>query len=477
MSMLALAALCMALVSCHKGGTGAVENMVREAFLSGDTTQARYDSIVSMIEASPERFASLTTDAGTVDVVALSELVDRVGAELRPPMHWNVAQYGAAQLSLVVYLERSGSMVPYDVAGGRGQLKKAVNDVINHFPGDKVTINIVNDNVYPYGGTVDQFVQDRDIYASTAGIGNASFTDFRQIFNNVLQEQDANNVSVVVTDLIYSPADTRDVSIDKILNEENSLATSIFKNYRGKSVVVHKFMGDYHGNYYPYNNQAVRYDGERPFYMLVIASTRVMDIMAADKTYSELLHPAGAVASYRFNQGESAISYAVAPDWKDNAGRFRVSRDADVTLTHCQGDASTGKMRFTVAADLSPLGKEEQYLDNATNYQVTSLSGFTLEVQRVDQSMITGNNRDWLAGKTHLLTLTGKLTEPRDEVVIALRNDFPQWVSASTATSDTDVTAANFATTTLGLEQWLRGMQAAFSQSSNYATMTIKLQR
>ena len=78
-------------------------------------------------------------------------------------------------------------MVPYDNAGDHGQLKKAVNDIINHFPGRKVNINIVNDNIYPYQGSVDQFIQDRNIYASTAGVGNSAFTDFQQIFGAILK--------------------------------------------------------------------------------------------------------------------------------------------------------------------------------------------------------------------------------------------------------------------------------------------------
>ena len=82
-----------------------------------------------------------------------------------------------------------------------------------------------------------------------------------------------------------------------------------------------------------------------------------------------------------------------------------------------------------------------------------------------------------IEGNTHLLTFKGQLKSPRDEVTIELRNDFPEWVSQCSANSDTDTGSANFASTTLGLEQWLQGMQAAFGQQGIYTTMTIKLQR
>ena len=91
--------------------------------------------------------------------------------------------------------------------------------------------------------------------------------------------------------------------------------------------------------------------------------------------------------------------------------------------------------------------------------------------------MITGNNRQYLEGKTHLLTLTGKLTAPRDEVTIRLRNEFPRWVVESSTNNDTNTGSARFSTTTLGLEQWMRGMQDAFGATGDYATMRLKLTR
>lgn len=46
-----------------------------------------------------------------------------------------------------------------------------------------MSINIVNDGIYPYRGTVDSFLQDRNIYATTQGTGNPAYTDFKVIFD------------------------------------------------------------------------------------------------------------------------------------------------------------------------------------------------------------------------------------------------------------------------------------------------------
>lgn len=473
LSLLLLAVLTLAVASC---GNSPLDKAVKRVLVQQDTTQAQFDSICAIIQQNPDRYRQYLDDKGQINITELQSLIERVGSELRPPIHWNIAHYGQQELSLTIYFERSGSMVPYDNAGDRGQLKKAVNDIINNFPGSNVSINIVNDDIYPYNGTVDQFIKDRNIYASTAGIGNSAFTDFQQIFDAILKAQNATNVSIVVTDLIYSPADAGDVSIDKILNEENSLATNIFRKYKGKSVLVHQLMGDYNGKYYPYTNRPVVYRGMRPFYILVIADTPVMDRMAAQSEYAELLHPSSVRNSYRFNQSEAAVDYCVIPDWKDNAGRFRVDHKDPSHLVKCEGDKTTGVLCLTIAARLDGLQKEADFLAEAKNYKVQSTSGFELRVTPVTPDLITGNNKMYLDGKTHLLTLTGKLNGPRDQVTINLPNELPGWIVQSTSRDDTDTSAPGFSTTTLGLQEFLNGIASAFGSSGNYTTIQLKLE-
>ena len=464
------------LLSC--GGHGKLEKAVRSVMVNGDTTRAAYDSLCSIVTDNPGKYEDLLTPEGKVDHKKMAEFIENIGSHLRPPMHWDTRPYGGVDdLSLTVYFERSGSMVPYDQRGGGGQLKKAVNDLINHFPAtSKVEINIVNDGIYPYQHTVDEFLKDRDIYQSTAGIGDASYTDFQLIFNKILEAQKPGNVSVLVSDLIYSPRDTHGVSLDKIFNEENSLATRVFARYKGKSVVVQQMMGDYSGNYYPYNGQPFNYTGKRPFYLVIIADSDVMDQLAQDSRYRGVLDAPTVTNSYRFNQGASEVECRVLPEWENNAGRFRVRHGDGIVLTKCQGDRETGKLCFSMAVNLGGLLKDDALLTNADNYEVQSIDGYTLSIQPIDPSMVTANNKEYLDGMTHLMTLLGDFKSPRDEVHISLRNELPQWVRQSSCSSDTS-TGGSFATTTLGLEQLLGGMFDAMRGSNNLFDVTIKIQR
>lgn len=460
-------------------GKDALHKAVKDAFIKGDTTEVAYEAICNIITQDAEKYSDYVDANGNINVDALQKMVNEVGQNLRPPMQWNIAKYGQKSLSLSIYFERSGSMVPYDQASGGGQLKKAVNDLINYFPGgDKASIHIVNDNIYPYQGTVESFLQDRDIYASTKGVGNASYTDFKVIFDKIFQAQQPGNVAVLVTDLIYSPKSTSGVSVDKIFNEENSLATSIFTKYKGKSIIVNQLRGDFDGQYYPYNGEPFAYKGQRPFYVIIIADAATIDRMARDHHFDNFLHLAGTVNTYRFNQAHTTLDCKLIPVWRNNAGRCRESRDEKGLITHCENDRETGQFAFSVAVNFAGLQKEEAFLSNAANFNLQSQNGFTLKVEKIVPADITGNTKAYLEGMTHVLTFTGKFNTPKDEIIVNLRNDFPAWIEQASSRDDSSASVPGFANTTFGLQYFLRGIYDAFAASqANYTTLSIKLEK
>ena len=126
--------------------------------------------------------------------------------------------------------------------------------------------------------------------------------------------------------------------------------------------------------------------------------------------------------------------------------------------------------------NLGSLLKDDALLTNTANYDVQSVDGYTLVVTPIDRSMFTANNKEYLEGMTHILTLTADLKSPRDEVRIALRNELPAWVRQSSSESDTSA-GGSFPTTTLGLEHLLGGMFDAMKGGSSFFDVTIHLKR
>ena len=460
------------LASC--GGGSAIDDQVRALLLSGDTTQVSYDALCQQIKNDPQKFSDFIAD-GEVNAQAIAERVVAVGGSLRPARHWNVLQYAQAELSLSVYLERSGSMVPYDNRAGAGELKKVVNDLLNHFPAaeSQKRIFIVNDDVYAYEGDATKFIQEKDIYAATSGVGNAAFTDFALILGKILERQQPGEVSVLVSDLIYSPRDTKNVNVEKIFNEENSLATQVFRKYPNKGVIVNQYLGDYIGTYYCYNGSTLQYRGKRPFYALIIADLDVIQRLASHKA----LGVGNACQSFRFNQNASGIDYCVIPGWTADRGRYRVKRDEERhSIEKCEADAS-GCLSFSVAANLAPLGKSEAFLCDSTNYSLTAQGSYTLSIKAIEPGY-DNRYKSCLDGKTHIITITGTMQSSIDDMAIAIRNDFPQWIVEASAESDLSAAQPSFANTTLGVAHFLRGIYDAQQKAgAPLATLTLKLEK
>ncbi|MGM9804598.1 MAG: hypothetical protein ACI308_10535 [Muribaculaceae bacterium] len=474
--------LFLACAMCSCRGGSALEEAAKAALLNGDTTQTRYTELCQIVKADERAYAAYLTDDGEVNAAAMNEMINRIGQSLRPPRSWNVTAYAQKPLTLSIYLERSGSMTPYDTHDGGGELKMTVNRLINFFPrqtDDEAKIYIVNDGVYDYTQTTDNFLKDKNIYASTAQLGDARYTDFSQIFNTILSRQADNEVSVLVSDLIYSPRDASNVSVAKLLNEVSSLATGVFKHYSNKSVLLYKVAGSYHGLYYPYCGGSFRYDGPRPFYVMIIANSDVIDRLTGDPTFSQFVNISGAEHQYRFNQAASNVNVTLLPSWPSNRGRYRVARDAANALEHCEAERATGVLQFSIAANLDVLGKTDEFLTDAANVSINSASQFTAQVTRITSEMRSGNMRSYLEGMTHIITFAAKPENlAADHITLKIRNTFPSWIEQSSTNDDTNSSAPAFESTTFGLQSFMQGIYDAFARADNsYATINIDVSR
>ncbi|MGN0214125.1 MAG: hypothetical protein ACI4AH_04870 [Muribaculaceae bacterium] len=479
----ALAAIILATLSGCGGGS--LEKQVKQALLEGDTTETRFQQICQLICSDSREYADYIDADGNVDASALNEYINAIGSRLRPPRTWNVTAYGIRPLHLSIYLERSGSMTAYDATQGGGELKKVVNDLINFFPvpdgaaaNSNVSISIVNDGIYDYNAPVGDFLKDKNIYATTANIGDARYTDFGEILRTILSKQGSDDVAVLVSDMIYSPRDTHNVSTEKIFNEVNSLATDVFKHYPDKAVILSKVRGSYHGTYYPYNGASWRYDGDRPFYVMVIADSRVIDRITTDDSFKRFANLSQAEHTYRFNQPQTGVDVSLLPNWDGCKGRFRVARDGKLRLERCEEDRATGKLRFCMAADLSQLGKTDRFLCDAANYTVTSASGYTIEIAPISAEQRGGNMKSYLEGKTHVITLTGTPQTSRDQVVVSIKNDFPDWIVESSSRDDSRADLPQFNETTFALEPFMRGIYSAYTHGGdNYTAITVEVEK
>ena len=490
--VLLLAALL--LTGCTDRKTKAFDRLLVELAGKDATVDADdWTQVVEFLDNNKTHFNQFYDDNGELLVDEVKRYVGDFFAHRRPPMEIDLSGAGATEpLAVHFYLERSGSMLPYDAPQGDGALKAAVVQLLNSLPGDGTRLYVVNDAVYPYPQGTGEFIRSANVFESTEGIGDASYTDFAAIFAELLKKTGRGEVGVLVSDLIYSTKAMTGVNPQKIFADAQGMTQAVFKDEtRSRSMLVVKLNGSYNGPYYTYDQPrgGTRYDGRRPYYIVVVGDNAVMRRLTTDANYASFSRFAS-LPGY-----EGMVLFAAAPPYnpyyslllsgKDLRGRFSPERGQGDRITVLEGlrsDADSGDLRLALAVDLSGMLIDENYLTNPDNYEVESRAGLTIkEIRPVTSDDATPAEQRYLKGATHIFVLQADNVATNEEVKIRLKSGLPTWVEQSSTDDDRDVAAPRFAQTTFGLKYLLRGIGDAYARHADkhpaYFEMKLTLKK
>ena len=405
----------------------------------------------------------------------------------------------SAPLSVNFYLERSGSMIPYDSPQGSGEFKDAIVSLLNALPmegdGADVRLFVVNDGVYDYPQTFREFIADKDVFATTQGIGDATYTDFGQILDSLFVHSGDNDISILASDMIYSTKDVGVVNTGKIFSEARAVTQNIMKTEGdGKSVVLVKLNASFVGTYYPYNNAAgVKYDGMRPYYLLIVGRDECINRMMTDERYAKFskLQELNGFEQMMLFCGSDRYNpyYSLVQNDNDMKGRMRTDRrrnegDGIHAVTDVEGDRESGELQMVVAADMGNMFIADSYLTNPENYIVEADDSVEITgIEPIEHADITPNNRDVLQKATHRIILKMPRMTHDQEVRISLRNQFQQWITDSSSDDDSrpDASDPQFASTTFSLRHLMQGIYDSYANRENrglnYFTITLNLRK
>ncbi|GAB3785433.1 hypothetical protein GCM10028818_47030 [Spirosoma horti] len=432
---------------------------------------------------------ALLTPDGKIDESALAAYIKRnrtyrkLAKEGKEP---TLSMAGAATsgkpLRLKVYLEASASMFPYDAPNGNGAFKRTINDVLTEFdavnPGQG-KLFVVNTEVNDLGLTLPQFFKQKDIFTVAKTKGKTTSTDFEGIFSEILRNTTGDDLSVLVSDLIYSDPTLAGMSAQKTLDAASSLLTTVFNPYASThSMLVIKLTSDFDGTYYSWNNAKKPYKGERPYYLCLIGRNETMQRLYQDQTYQTIRRfdqLPGYADSWFFGRDTKAITpfYSILVTDPAREGRFKRSGEevrshakAIHALEDVQPDVADKNLTIPVAVDLSALRVPASLLTDASQYVVDGKDNFKVSAVQP----YSGAN-----GTTHKLLLTSdKPARGERTATIRLRRQFPpRWIANTNTTND----ASPDANSTFGIQNLLQGVERAYNPNNQteYFTLTIEL--
>ena len=484
----------MALFTGCSGPVDAVDSQISDALTNDnqlDATEAQALQALILKEkkelADDKKTARLFTTDGRVDDAALTAYIKRNIAYRKlakegksPTIALTGAVTSAKPLRLKLYLEASASMFPYDAPGGNGAFKRTLNNVLTEFdainPGQG-KLFVVNTEVNDLGLSLSQFFKEKSIFTLAKTKGKTTSTDFERIFSEILRNTTGDDLSVLVSDLIYSDPSLTGMSAQKTLDAASSLLTTVFNPHASThSMLVIKLKSDFAGTYYSWNNAKKKYAGERPYYLCLIGRNEAMQRLYQDQTYQTIRQfdqLPGFTDSWFFGHDAKAVTpfYTVLVTDPARKGRFKRS-DEEVrshakaihALTDVQPDVADKSLTVPVAVDLSALRLPASLLTDASQYVVEGKDNF-----RVSAVQSYGGAN----GTSHkLLLATSKPARGERTATIRLRRQFPpRWIANTNTTND----AQPDANSTFGIQNLLQGIERAYNPNNQTEYFTLKI--
>ena len=477
----AIAATTITLAACTDETHNTFDRMLVELAAEDATIDnADWARITSFIDSHKAKMSEFY-NGDSMDTEKVKAYISDMFAQRRPPLEIMFTGVGASNhIKVNFYLERSGSMTAYDTPQGDGRFKAAIVKLLNSMPseGDDGKIFVVNSTITPYPKGLSSFIADNNIFEATKGLGDASYTDFARIFDTILNNTSQDDLSILVTDMIYSTRAMQGVNPQKVFAEAQGMTNAVFKtSVKNKAMLVIKMNSSYNGLYYPYNSpsKGLAYNGQRPYYIIVVGSNANMARLTKDQNYSTF-------AQFNKLPGfEQMCLFEAAPIYHPHyslllrndaiRGRFQPVRGQGSQITRVEdmeADANSGDIRLALAVDLGGMLIDKNTLCNKNNYEVSSDDPVKIcAITPIKRQDITPAEKKYIGSATHIFVLETKKINHKQEVVIKLRNNLPMWINESSSDDDTNLQAPSFKSTTFALKYLLGGIYDSYQRNSS----------
>lgn len=453
----ALLALTLSVASCGNGSRKEFNKLLLELADADQTIDGNdWQKIADFLDRNKAHFKEFY-DHGQIDVDDVEDYISDFFEHRRPSKHIAFQGIGAKQPTFHIYVERSGSMTPYDSRDGDGSFRAAIMALQNNLPGT---------------ATIDS-------------VGEKGYTNFQQIFDQILNRTNEDQVSVLVTDLIYSVKDMQGVNPQRVFSEIEGMTNAVFKSeVKNKSMLVVRMMGSYNGPYYSYDNSVKPFAGRRPYYIIIVASNTNMVRLTHDatlRTFADMERMRGYDNMCLMTANDIYKPYySFLLSNRDVRGRFRPKRGQDTqirSLTGVEPDRNSGDIQLALAVDLSHLFIDQRYLTDVSNYEVKADDDVRIkEIRKIEKADMTPAEKKYLGTATHIFVLQAASIGHGQEVEIKLLNRMPQWIGA--ASTDNDLTPD--ANTTFGLKYLLGGIYDSYNRNADdhyYFELELELDR
>lgn len=374
-----------------------------------------------------------------------------------------------------IYLENSGSLNGYLNVSGDSNFKDNVYSLITEISGfnEKQSLNLydVNTKVIPVAldanatqisNYIDHLNEKTFKERSRVNGGNQTRSDLSNIISNIIDSTRENEVSILISDCIFSPGKKQN-ALNFLASQRSNIQSYVSERLRKKplSTLVLQFTSDFNGTYFDEND--ARKKGlfkQRPYYVVCFgkeeALRRLLDYVQDRNKFAGF---------HNFLFLTNTKSYNVLPRIRSSTQYYDYDLDKPLIIYGIRKGGRDNKFRVTFEADFSKLPVSETYIKDRNNYILSK--DYTIDsIAHSDKS-----------GFTHQVILIADKPQS-GKLQISLKKQLPEWVSTSNLDSDSGLSADSLAGKTFGIRYLIEGMSRSYdgyTNSPNYFTFSISV--
>lgn len=364
-----------------------------------------------------------------------------------------------------VYLENSASMdgyvegvtdFEYSIYEMLGNLK--TNDLVG-----SLNLNYIN-NTIPFSKEnalapdIEDFIKKLNPTTFKKKGGDRSQSDLSSIIKRVLSKTDNTNVSILISDFVFSPGSG--AKAEEYLNTQKvSIRINLTQKIQTQNlaVAIYQLQTNFSGYYYDLNNKPTHFNGKRPYYIWIFGNEQIIGRLLKDQIIRNsdpnILNKAVFTSANNIEKVEAKVVRA------NKIGDFRSEDLTGIT----EAKSEQGNFSFSVAVnfghnlrDPSYFSDSGNYISSNPNYKIQSRALTEVELQSVAYK-----------GYTHLIQLSTNKLVP-EVLSVKVISKIPQWVFKYSNIDDTDINGNKIQQSqTFGLKHLFEGVSGAFNSKPN----------
>ena len=359
---------------------------------------------------------------------------------------------------LNVYLENSGSMDGY--VNGGSDFASIIYRYLNMINNSKsvnnsINLHYINSDCVPLGNDITLFSSKNLTPSSFRKMGGSrSSTDISDLLNQVINRTNNDTISVLISDLIFSPGSKIDAS--QYLEDQKSEIMSLFTNRFNNSnlaVVIHQLSSVFNGTFFNKIDAGTYINENRPFYICFFGEKEYLEQIQFETLIGDEFVSKHYENKYVITK-DLPVKYAV----QVGAGNYKLDKNnPQKSIIKARIDRRTGKLSSVINVNFDNLLLDDSYLTDIDNYIIDN----NYQIEEIKLSV--------LQGFTHSLRWSTVYTQSKN-LTIGLSNEIPEWVFEKNDNSGDDLFKDDTIDKTYGLKYLIEGIHEPYKKASNYFT-------